>query len=245
MSNPILKTFETPDELAIGFINFLIEDIEEVLKKQDRYSIALSGGTTPTLIYKQLGDNFGKTPPWERIHFYWGDERCVPPTHPESNFRIVNHLLFKKVQISSLNIHRIFGESNPDIESKRYAEEITAFFQKTDTIPRFDLIMLGMGEDGHTASLFPNQMNLLTSDNLCEVANHPVSEQHRITMTPKLINNAARISILATGSNKAEKINEVIEKTGSYSQYPISYIQPSNGLFYWFLDKSASTALHA
>jgi 6-phosphogluconolactonase len=244
MSNPVIKIFETPHELANDFIFFLIEDVKQTLKTQENFSIALSGGTTPTLIFKLLGENYASNLPWDRIHFYWGDERCVPPANPDSNYRIANHLLFKKIQIPSLNVHRIFGESNPDLESKRYSEEITAFFQKTDTIPRFDLIMLGMGEDGHTASLFPNQMDLLASDNLCEVANHPVSDQHRITMTPKLINNAARISILATGSNKSEKINEVIEKSGKYSQYPISYIKPSNGVLYWFLDKSASAALH-
>ena len=177
------------------------------------------------------------------MHFFWGDERCVPPDHSESNYKMTSDHLLTKIEIPDKNIHRVKGEIEPQSEADRYAAEIKNLVAVEGDLPKFDLVMLGMGEDGHTASIFPHQMHLLQSENICEVATHPESGQKRITLTGKVINNAAQVVFLVTGKSKAEKMFEILEQQGRWKDYPATYIQPHNGSLTWFLDRTAAGKL--
>ncbi len=224
--------YPTPAALAAAFA---IHFQKWVLKKKGIYTVALSGGSTPKLLFRYLAENFRDSIPWENVHFFWGDERCVPPDDAESNFKMTHETLLQHIDIPPENIHRIWGEAEPILEAERYAAEILEVVPIKNAWPAFDLVMLGMGEDGHTASIFPHQMELLDSTKICAVAAHPVSGQQRITLTGKAIKNADNVTFLITGSSKQRVLKEIREKTGHWENYPAAHILAGKDLF-WFLD---------
>lgn len=179
---------------------------------------------------------------WAKVNVYWADERCVPPDDEESNFGMTEKILLNKVNIPESNVHRIFGGNDPEEEAIRYSEIIKSNLEFKNGSPEFDLILLGVGDDGHTASIFPDQMELLSSENICAVATHPVSGQKRITLTGKVINTAARIYFLVTGKSKAEVVSKILEKSEDYLKYPAAHIDADNAG--WYLDKEAAGLLN-
>lgn len=231
-----IKIFENNSEIA--------EELASILKKLAANTsgkaihIALSGGSTPKAIFEILNQQYGKELAYHNLHFWWGDDRCVPPTHNDSNYKWANDLWLKPSGFSAKQIHRVMGENEPNIEAKRYSSEIERYVEAENNIPVFDLILLGMGDDGHTASIFPNQMELLTKNSLCEVAIHPQSGQKRISFTGKLINHAQHVIFLATGRTKAKKVHEVIEKRNA--NLPATHIKPTNGVLSWWLDSDSA-----
>jgi 6-phosphogluconolactonase len=235
--------FSTPYELARKLAEELITTITESAKKKKLVTIALSGGSTPELLFSIIGDRYSGSAAWKYVHFFWGDERCVPPDNPESNYGMTRKKLLEKINIPVANIHRIKGENVPEPEALRYSEEISAFTRKRDGLPLFDLIILGLGEDGHTASIFPGQNELLKSDNICEVAVHPITLQKRITITGRVINNSNSVTFLVTGEKKADIINKIITKSPSASDFPASGIVPVYGRLSWFIDEKAGSLL--
>jgi 6-phosphogluconolactonase len=164
----------------------------------------------------------------------------VKPYDPESNFGTAQKLLFSKIDLPEENIHRIKGESDPLQEAENYSQKIIEALKIVNGWPAFDLILLGMGDDGHTASIFPNQTDLLISDRLCEMAYHPVTNQVRITLTVSVINNAALICFVVTGAGKAERLSEIFSKDENSKQLPAAQIKPVNGELLWYLDKEAA-----
>jgi 6-phosphogluconolactonase len=204
------------------------------------YHLALSGGKTPSILFSLLAEKFSKAIPWHKVHFWWGDERMVSPDDRESNFGVVNELLFKRLAIAKENIHRINGEADPEIEMERYKMEIRSLVTEAKGWPTFDLVMLGLGDDGHTASIFPNQMHLLESDQITAIATHPLSGQKRITLTGKVINNAKRVAFLVTGESKSLIYNDIINNTENSLKHPAGYIHPV-GELHWFVDNKASS----
>jgi 6-phosphogluconolactonase len=205
-------------------------------------TIALSGGSTPKLLFKILAEQYKTQVPWEFAHFFWGDERCVPPHDPESNFGVASSVFLEKINIPAENIHRMKGEEDPESEARRYSDEIVKFTRKRNGLPVFDLVILGLGDDGHTASIFPGQNELLTSEKICEVAVHPVSGQKRISLTGRVINNADTIVFFVSGSNKAAVVADIIEKPG-VTDYPAASIEPVSGRLEWYLDLDAASML--
>lgn len=235
----IVKIFPTPYDLAIKFAEEMVNMIKESVKNTKLFTIALSGGSTPEIVFKMLAENYAKSVPWEYVHFFWGDERCVPPGNSESNFGMTMRKLLSKIEIPSLNIHRIKGEDDPKKEASRYSEEILLNTGKREGIPVFDLVLLGLGEDGHTASIFPGHLELMKSDKICEIAFHPVTLQKRITLTGRVINNAETVTFLVTGKKKEAIVEKILKNKPSDQNYPASYIVPVYGRLYWFLDKEA------
>lgn len=231
----------TPQETVENFAKYLVELIEN--KKDDKFNIALSGGNTPKLLFYYLKENYLNKIDWGNVHFYWGDERCVPPDSEESNFGNAFDLFLNSEEIPSKNIHRILGENIPEEEAEVYSEIILVNLPIVNKLPQFDLIWLGLGDDGHTASIFPNQMEILNSNKICEVAEHPESGQKRITLTGNVINNAKNISFLVTGENKAQVINEIFNKKNNFEHYPASHIKAEKGELNWFLDENAASKL--
>lgn len=232
------KLFKTPTETAQAFGDYLIQTIE---KSEDIFHCALSGGSTPKLLFDYLAEKYPDNELWKRVHFYWGDERCVPPGHEESNYKMTKEHLLDKINIPDENIHRVLGENDPLTEANRYSHELQTFIPLEDEKPVFDLIILGMGTDGHTASIFPHQKELLHSEKICDVAKHPDTGQYRVTLTGNVINLAREVVFLVTGENKKEKIHEIFNKTGDWKTYPASHIQPKRGILKWFMDGDAGT----
>ncbi len=234
MMKPIIHIFKTPEDLANSFAVQLISWINETAG--NTFNLALSGGKTPSLLFSILAENYSQAVPWHKIHFWWGDERMVSPDDQESNFGVVHNLLFSKIKLSSNQIHRIKGESEPAEERERYGLEIKGLIPMSNAWPVFDLIMLGLGDDGHTASIFPDQMHLMNSDEVTEIAFHPITGQQRITLTGKAINNAKKVAFLISGDSKAKIFNEIISNSEKSSVYPASYIR-SQGELHWFVDE--------
>ena len=224
-----------------------VEQAAAVLKTRPFFSMALSGGSTPKHLYRLLNSDPGlkDAVAWEKIHFFWGDERHVPPDHAQSNYRMAYEAMLSALPLPQGNIHRIISEdSDAGRAARRYAQEISRFFQlQAGQFPHFDLIWLGMGPDGHVASLFP-QTAALTEKKLLVAANWVEKFQsYRITMTPPVLNHAECIIFLVSGANKAESLKHVLEGGEQAQQLPAQMIQPLHGKLYWIIDRAAAKYL--
>jgi 6-phosphogluconolactonase len=205
-----------------------------------RFAVALSGGSTPRALYALLASAvYRKRIDWSRTHLFWGDERCVPPAHPESNFRMVRESLLSRLEIPAENIHRMAGEKEPEAAAADYEKELRRFFNSTG-LPRFDLILLGLGEDGHTASLFPG--STVVGENHRWVAPLYVErlKAYRLTLTLPVINAAAQVTFLVAGENKASIVKDLLAPGADSSAYPAGRVKPSNGQLTWFITQDAA-----
>ena len=233
------RVFETPQDVVVS----LADTMMAMSKQVKPVHISLSGGSTPKLLFKTLSQApYVKDVNWSNLHFWWGDERCVEPTDPESNFGEANELLFQQIDIPAGNIHRIKGEDDPAVEVVRFAEEMDAEIPHKNGLPAFDWILLGMGTDGHTASLFPNQTDF-DDPELSVIATHPDSGQKRISKTARLLENADRITYLVLGESKAEVLQEINNTPAEALAYPAAKIKAVNGKTEWFLDSAAAKLL--
>ena len=233
----MLKVFKNKTDLAFTFC----EELLKLSKTKSEFVLSLSGGSTPRIIFETIANDYGEKIKWDKLHLFWSDERCVPPTDDESNFGMTKKYLLDYIKIPEENIHRIMGESDPQFEAKRYSDEIEKTVNLVNGIPKFDLIMLGIGEDGHTASIFPDQMHLLNSQKICDVAIHPSTGQKRITMSGRVINNSDAVIFLVTGKSKAVILKEILEEKKKI--YPAEFINPVSGNLNYFVDEEASSLL--
>ena len=191
-------------------------------KTDGPFHIALSGGGTAKLLFRLWAQEYVRKIAWSRLRFYWVDERCVPPDDPESNFKYADELLFQKIGIPDNHLFRIRGEEDPEQEARRYAAAVRAELPLQDGLPRFDAVVLGIGDDGHTASIFPHTPGLLTDPACYAVSRHPVTGQWRITMTGPLILNGAELLFPVIGPGKAEILQKIAGPQGA--EYPAGYI---------------------
>ncbi|MER3376690.1 MAG: 6-phosphogluconolactonase [Allomuricauda sp.] len=235
-----LKIYKDKQKVAEQFSTYFVEKVGA----GDTFHVALSGGSTPKIVFDVLAENFSDKVDWNKVHFYWGDERCVPPTDDESNYKMTVEHLFSKIEVPQENIHRILGEKDPETEAMRYANLLEINLDRVEDIPQFDLIILGMGDDGHTASIFPHEIELWDAEDHCVVATHPESGQKRVSINGKVINAAKEVAFLVTGASKAEKVKAVIEKTKGSEAYPASLVDPKSGNLVWFLDEEAAAELN-
>jgi 6-phosphogluconolactonase len=210
---------------------------------QGRFAVALSGGSTPKGLYSLLATNYSGFA-WSRVFLFFGDERHVPPTDPESNYRMVNESLLVKIAIPPENVFRVLAE-NPDADAaaSNYETQLRRFFElKPGELPRFDLILLGVGPDGHTASLFPDSAALDEQSRLV-VANWVEKfNSHRITFTFPVLDRAAEVMFLASGADKADMLHQVLEGKNIPS-FPSQRVQPTDGKLLWMLDEAAAAKL--
>ncbi len=235
-----LKVYSDKNEVAKAFSEYLKELLATTNKP---IHVALSGGSTPKAIFDYMADNYKESIDWSKLHLYWGDERCVPPTDTESNYKMtVDHLL-SKINFPEENIHRVLGENNPEEEAIRYGKLIEEQIPSDEDGPLFDLVILGMGDDGHTASIFPYNIELWDSENTCEVALHPDSGQKRVTITGNIINNAKEVAFLVTGTSKEEKVKTIINEEDGFEKFPAALVAPYTEQLTWFLDEAAAKGL--
>ncbi|MFZ2286819.1 MAG: 6-phosphogluconolactonase [Bacteroidales bacterium] len=237
-----VRVFPNPEALAQSFAMILIKDLDRI-EPDHFYTIALSGGTTPEYLYRYLSDNYAERISWDKLLVFWGDERCVPPEENDSNYRMAYESLLQNVPIPDANVFRIRGENDPEAEARQYSELVSSVVPFFNGLPQFDLMLLGLGDDGHTASIYPDRPDLFSSSQLFEVAVRPGTPQKRITATGRLINNSSRIYFIVTGSKKASIVSEIIEsKTGS-DRFPASRVNPGSGHIVWLLDSEAAALL--
>lgn len=245
--NPKIQIAADVDAISRAAAETIVAHISESSQLGDLYSIALSGGSTPRRLYALLANEAklqGQIR-WDRVHFFWGDERHVPPGHPDSNYRMAYNALLSKVSIPSTNIHRIRAEdSDADKAAADYEQEIRRFFKiDAGQMPRFNCVLLGMGPDGHTASLFPDTAALEATKRLAVANWIEKFQSYRITLTAPLFSNADRILFLVGGIEKADTIKAVLEGDSRPNRFPVQLIQPTHGEVTWFLDQSAASRL--
>jgi 6-phosphogluconolactonase len=234
---PSIEVFPGIDALNEAAADRISSIIQQRQQRQERTTIVMTGGKTPSTTYELLSQPaYSKKIDWNRLHVFWGDERCVPPEHADSNYRMAWSSLLSQVPIPAANLHRMRGELEHSEEAAElYESEILQFFSSTD-IPSFDITLLGMGEDGHIASLFPG----ITWDEskLVVSTRNPESASKRISMTLRLLNQSALILFLVSGSRKANAVREAA--IYGNKRFPASRINPINGALTWMLDASAA-----
>lgn len=246
-----LKPFASIEAMA-RFCHEWLRDALTTMPKGHVFHIALSGGSTPAALFDALvalereGERAGKPAlPWHRVRFFWGDERCVSPYHADSNYRMTLEHLFEPLGIHEAQVYRIRGESDPQEEADRYALLLQALLPLTDGVPCFDLIVLGLGDDGHTASIFPGQNHLFDTSRLCAPVHHPVTGQARVTLCGRVINHARLVVFLVTGAAKASMVARVQGQMVARGAdvLPAARVAPVSGRLYWLLDAAAATEL--
>jgi 6-phosphogluconolactonase len=210
-----------------------------------RFSVALAGGSTPRLTYELLAaDKLASQLDWSAIHVFWGDERCVPPDHPDSNYLMVRETLLARIPLTTANVHRIRGEEEPQEATADYERKLRkSFSQHHDgQATTFDLVLLGMGTDGHTASLFPGS-KLLREEGRWVAAHHDPTRGWRVTLTPPAINSARHVTFLVSGESKSRTLRDVLIGTYQPNRLPAQIISPRSGNLLWLLDSAAAALL--
>jgi len=244
-SSAEIRILTTPQELFAAAAEEVVRAANEAVNARGRFTIALSGGSTPKALYNLLATNARTALPWEHMYFFWGDERHVPPTDPDSNYRMVNEAMLSKVPVPPANVFRIEAE-NPDASAAAaaYEQTLRKFFQLGPSgVPQFDLTLLGMGPDGHTASLFPGTEGLKEKSRLV-IANWVEKlKTHRLSFTLPVLNAAGCAAFLVSGTDKATVLKAVLEGNEPGEQYPAKLVQPKDGKLIWFLDRAAASAL--
>lgn len=235
-----------PDELSRFAADEFVRQAGEKVQTKGIFTVALSGGFTPRGLYTVLaGDQYRERVPWSKVHLFWSDERCVPPDHPDSNYRMIRELLLDKVPIPKENIHRMPAEQEDPVHAAmEYEQTIWAFFHPNEgELPRFDLIVLGMGEDGHTASLFPWTSALEETDRLVSANYIEKLNAYRLTLTVPAINQATNVIFLISGESKASVLRDVLEGEYQPQRFPSQIIRPVNGRLLFIADRMAAGKL--
>ena len=244
-SSAEIRVLTTPQELFEAAAEEVIRSAQEAVAQRGRFTIALSGGSTPKSLFNLLATNAKTVLPWDRMFFFWGDERHVPPTDPDSNYRMADETMLSKIPVAAGNVFR-FPAENPDAAAaaEAYEQTLRKFFHlKAGELPVFDLILLGMGPDGHTASLFPNTSGLQEKSRLV-IANWVEKlKTSRLSLTLPVLNAARCVTFLVSGTDKASVLKTVLEEDVPGEQYPSKLVQPTNGKLIWLVDRAAASAL--
>ena len=247
MAHPLIRRFRDADQLTRAAAEEFVRLAQQALDERGRFTVALSGGPTPRRLYQLLASSsWSSQIQWEHVHLFWGDERAVGPEHPESNYRMAHESMIEKLAIPNSNVHRMAAErEDRDQAARDYQTEIARVFEVSPEgePPVLDLVLLGMGSDGHTASLFPGTAAL--DETTRWVVPNFVAKlgAHRLTLTVLILNRAACVMFLVAGSDKAEPLVEVIEGPRDPERLPAQLINPVSGKLLWLVDDAAATEL--
>ena len=227
-----------PDDLSYEAAEWMTTLIETTLHQQDRFCLLLSGGSTPKNLYKLLGGNsFKKRIDWTSLHIFFGDERPVPFSDERNNGKMAYDALVSKVPIPKTQVHYIKTSLSPQLAAEYYSRLLRQYFK--DTIHTFDLALLGMGDDGHTLSIFPGSESFNETENWVVAVDVPSQRMYRISLLPHVVNRSTCVAFLVTGPAKAPVFNKIIHNTAAPQLYPVQLIHPSNGELHWFVDQAA------
>lgn len=234
---------DSASQVARGAARFFFELCFQSIRHDGHFAVALPGGKTPEPFFNVLSsDEFMNTIPWKSVHLFWGDERCVPPGHPDSNYNAAASAFISKTGIPADNVHRMRGEDQPHAAAAAYEAELRRFF-KGFKKTCLDLVFLGLGEDGHTLSLFPGSQSLNENERLVAAEYVEAVKSDRMTMTLPVVNNASNAIFLVTGKKKAGILKAVLEGGNESRHYPASLIRPTHGRLIWIVDKAAASLL--
>ena len=241
-----IRILTTPQELFAAAAEEVVHAANQAVTERGRFTIALSGGSTPKNLFNLLATNAKSSLPWDRTFFFWGDERHVGPTDPDSNYRMADEAMLSKVPVPAGNVFRIPAE-NPDAAAaaQAYEQTLRKFFQMETGIPKFDLILLGMGPDGHTASLFPGTAALQEKSRLVVANWVDKLKTHRLSFTLPMLNAAREVAFLVSGVDKAPVLKIVLEDDAPGEQYPSKLVRPTDGKLIWLVDRAAASSLSA
>ena len=238
-----VRVFSNVDALNHSGAGEFARAAREAVAARGRFAVALAGGSTPRGVYLQLAAeerNGANRLPWERIHVFFGDERCVPPDHPDSNFRMASESLLAHVPA---NVHRLRGEDDPARAAAAAERDLREFFGTGP--PRFDLMLLGLGADGHTASLFPETEALHETVRPVTANWVPKLNAHRLTLTFPVLNNAMEVVFLVTGVEKAKVLRETLRPSADGPAHPAGSVRPTDGRLLWLVDEAAASGLES
>lgn len=238
MSTPTVEILGDVPTLIQRSLALIVEKLQAAIATHGKATIALSGGSTPKPLYEAIAQ---QNLPWDKIHVFWGDERYVPADHPDSNLNMTQKAWLSKVSILAANVHPMpTSESDPAIAAQKYEQHLRQVLNSPNAVPALDVILLGMGDDGHTASLFPRTEALKVRDRLVAVGNK--DGQVRLTFTVPLINQAKDVIFLVAGSSKQNALSQIFSPTADPIDYPAKFIQPQ-GTLWWLLDEAAGEVL--
>jgi 6-phosphogluconolactonase len=246
MSQPEIIIEPTPADLARSAADLFVQTVSDAQQQRGVARIALSGGSTPRALFTLLAsDEYAKKLDWQSVDIFWGDERTVPPDHADSNYRMAHETLLRTLPVPEVRIHRMRGELDPVAAAGDYSLVLQQVFElsEANAVPRFDLILLGLGPDGHTASLFPHTSALDVRDQL--VVANPVPQQQttRLTLTVPVLQAAAHVHFLVAGKDKAAAAHRAIEGAWDPAETPSQYLRDATGQVTWLLDSAAAAEL--
>jgi len=237
-----VEIFGTAAELIEAARALIVSTVVQAAAERGQSAVAWAGGNTPRAVYQALAkENSRALVPWHKLHSFWGDERMVPPDHELSNFRMTREALLDHVEVPAGNIHRIQGELPPEEAAQQYRAELQRYFENQE--PIFDLILLGLGDDGHTASLFPGTPAVFETTQTATAVFAPPVSQWRVTLTLPVINRARQVVFLVAGKAKAEIIAALSRLNQPEARWPASLVQPRPGELLWLLDAEAASLL--
>lgn len=239
-----IATYADLETLSQQAAQYTVRLANQSIVTHGRFTLALAGGSTPKKLYALLAaEPYRSQIDWGSVEVFWGDERCVPPDDPESNYRMAQEELLSKVPIPASQVHRMpADQANHEAAAAEYADEMRRTFG-TDGIPSFDLIQLGLGPEGHTASLFPHQASLHEQQRLVMPVTTPKPPPDRLTFTPPLLNAARNVLFLVAGAEKADAIHAILEGEYQPDEYPAQIVRPTKGEVTWMLDTAAASKL--
>jgi 6-phosphogluconolactonase len=240
---PIIRIFKDLEELSRAAAELFIDQAAQSTAERNRFLVALNGGSTPNRLFQLLATEYREQADWTKVHVFWGDERCVPPDDPGSSYRQARDSFLRHVPIPERNIHRVKGELGPAEAAKDYDLTLKKFASHPLDWPRFDLVYLGMGEDGHTASLFPGSPVDVYEPTMPVTAHYQDRPANRVTLTPVVFNNAHTIAFMATGEKKAQTLAEVLSDRYNPELYPAQRIELKAGRLIWLVDEDAASRL--
>jgi 6-phosphogluconolactonase len=243
--NPEVKILADLEQVSRRAAEEFVQQANQAVHTKRFFTVALSGGSTPQRLYSLLANGaepFRAQVPWDKIHFFWADERHVPPVHPDSNYRLASEMMLSKVPVPPEHVHRVQAEnSSADTAAQAYEQELREFFHLEEgQQPRFDLVLLGMGPDGHTASLFPGTDVLRETKRLVAAPWVEKLHTYRISLTPPALNSAALIIFLVSGKEKAGALRSVLKGDYQPERFPAQLIHPISGRLLWLVDQAAA-----
>lgn len=244
MSEPKLIILDDAQSLHVHAAEEIAHFAGEAICMHAEFTLCLSGGSTPAATYELLAERFRLSVDWKAVQFFWGDERCVPPDDPASNFGMANRMMLSRLDLRPDQIHRIRGEDPPAQAARAYEEELRASFGLGEgEFPCFNLTLIGLGDNVHVASLFPGHPAIHERERIAVAVEVDAPQRHRVTLTPPVLNNSARVMFLVAGDDKAAAVKRALEGPRDPDRFPAQIIAPVHGEAVWLLDRAAASLL--
>lgn len=244
MAKPQILVLDDRESLFVRAAEEIVHVSGESICTHGQFAWCLTGGNTPADVYSLIATRFHLSVDWNAVHLFWGDERCVPPGDEASNYGMANRTMLSKLSLDPEQIHRMRGEDDPEQGAREYEKQLKQFFSLSDgEFPRFDLVLLGLGDNVHIASLFPGIPAIHERRRLAVAVAVDAPQPERITLTPPVLNNAARVMFIVAGQNKAQAVKTALEGPRDADRYPAQIIDPAHGEVMWLLDRAAASLL--